>query len=108
MLVDMIPSLPPCSICSLSRVIALISLYSKNRQHTELSFTRLHMGLDTTNDVTGSQYSEWKIGLDSEKQKSPNVTALITSTMPQGRGRKGGVPPCTQKPSLKIHILELL
>ena len=34
-----------------------------------------------------------------KKKKSPNVTALVTSTMPRGRGRKGGVPPRTRKQS---------
>lgn len=34
-----------------------------------------------------------------KKKKSPDVTALVTSTMPRGRGRKGGVPPRTRKQS---------
>lgn len=33
------------------------------------------------------------------KKKSPNFTALVTSTMPRGRGRKGGVPLRTRKQS---------
>ena len=28
-----------------------------------------------------------------KKKKVPNVTALVTTTMPKGRGRKGGAPP---------------
>ena len=34
-----------------------------------------------------------------KKKKSPNVTALVTSTMPKGHGLKGGVPPRTRKAS---------
>ena len=35
----------------------------------------------------------------SAVKKSPNVTALVISTMPRGRGRKGGVPPRTRRQS---------
>ena len=31
------------------------------------------------------------------KKKIPNMTALATSTMPKGRGRKGSIPPHTRK-----------
>lgn len=33
-----------------------------------------------------------------KKKKTPNVTSLITASMPRGRGRKGGHPPRTRKP----------
>ena len=39
------------------------------------------------------------ISVVKKKKKSPNVTALVTSTMPRGRGRKGGVPARTRKPT---------
>ena len=38
------------------------------------------------------------VSIVKKKKKNPNVTALVTSTMPKGRGRKGGVPPRTRKP----------
>ena len=34
-----------------------------------------------------------------KKKKTPNVTQLVTSNMPRGRGRKGGIPPRQRKPA---------
>ena len=39
------------------------------------------------------------ISVIKKRKKSPNVTALVTSTTPRGRGSKGGVPACTRKPT---------
>ena len=33
------------------------------------------------------------VAVVKKKKKVPNVTALVTTTMPKGRGRKGGAPP---------------
>ena len=37
-----------------------------------------------------------------KKKKAPNITQLVTSNMPRGRGRKGGIPPRKRKPTQEI------
>ena len=35
----------------------------------------------------------------AKKKRKPNVTNLVTTNMPRGRGRKGGVAPRSRKTS---------
>ena len=43
------------------------------------------------------------VSLD-KKKKVPDVTALATTTMPRGRGGKGGAPPCKRQPAQSTDI----
>ena len=40
--------------------------------------------------------------LSAKKKKTPSVTGLLTTNMPKGRGRKGGVPPRVRKPKQPV------
>ena len=39
---------------------------------------------------------------NAKRSKGVNVTKLLTTTMPRGRGRKGSVAPCARKPSQSV------
>ena len=45
--------------------------------------------------------------LSAKKKKTPSVTGLLTTNMPKGRGRKGGVPPRVCKPKQPVTRIEM-
>ena len=51
------------------------------------------LGIYSHSVAVAETNGQLQLFLSSKKKKTPNVTSLLTTNMPKGRGRKGGVPP---------------
>jgi hypothetical protein len=65
------------------------------------------LGICSHSVAVAETNGQLRLFLSSKKKKSPNVTSLLTTNMPKGRGRKGSVPPRVRKPKQPVTRIEM-